>query len=101
MSVDIWWFRLIEPREVNRIALMIADAYGFAGKSEASNKCFVHVVDRAPSAEETAYPFVGMARTALGLETPILGSLLPHFYLISVLPISLQCIGSRYAARYS
>ena len=65
--VDIWWFRLIEPREVNRMALMIADAYGIAGKVEASDKRFRQIVDRAPSAAETADPFVGMARTALGL----------------------------------
>ena len=65
--VDIWWFRLIEPREVNRMALMIADAYGIAGKMEASNKRFKQIVDRAPSAAETADPLVGMARTALGL----------------------------------
>jgi len=65
--VDIWWFRLIEPREVNRMALMIADAYGIAGKVEASNKRFKQIVDRAPAVEETADPFVGMARTALGL----------------------------------
>ena len=30
--VDIWWFRLIEPREVNRMALMIADAYGITAR---------------------------------------------------------------------
>ena len=30
-QVDIWWFRLIEPRETNRIALMIADTYGMQG----------------------------------------------------------------------
>ena len=65
--VDIWWFRLIEPREVNRMALMIADAYGIAGKVEASNKRFKQIVDRAPAVDETADPFVGMARTALGL----------------------------------
>ena len=65
--VDIWWFRLIEPREVNRMALMIADAYGISGKVEDSNKRFKQIVDRAPSAAETADPFVGMARTALGL----------------------------------
>ena len=65
--VDIWWFRLIEPREVNRMALMIADAYGIAGNMAASNKRFKQIVDRAPSASETADPFVGMARTALGL----------------------------------
>ena len=65
--VDIWWFRLIEPREVNRMALMIADAFGIAGKVEDSNKRFKQIVDRAPSAAETADPFVGMARTALGL----------------------------------
>tara|TARA_E500000178_G_scaffold11810_1_gene11515 strand:- start:91 stop:993 length:903 start_codon:yes stop_codon:yes gene_type:complete len=65
--VDIWWFRLIEPREVNRMALMIADAYGIAGNMAASNKRFEQIVDRAPSASETADPFVGMARTALGL----------------------------------
>ena len=65
--VYIWWFRLIEPREVNRMALMIADAYGIAGKVEDSNKRFKQIVDRAPSAAETADPFVGMARTALGL----------------------------------
>ena len=65
--VDIWWFRLIEPTEVNRMALMIADAYGIAGKVEASNKRFKQIVDRAPSTVETADPFVGMARTALGL----------------------------------
>ena len=65
--VDIWWFRLIEPREVNRMALMIADAYGIAGKVEDSNKRFKQIVDRAPYAAETADPFVGMARTALGL----------------------------------
>ena len=65
--VDIWWFRLIESREVNRMALMIADAYGIAGKVEASNKRFKQIVDRAPPAAETADPFVGMARTALGL----------------------------------
>ena len=65
--VDIWWFRLIEPREVNRMALMIADAYGIAGNMAASNKRFKQIVDRAPSASETADPFVVMARTALGL----------------------------------
>ena len=65
--VDIWWFRLIEPREVNRMALMIADAYGIAGKMEASNKRFKQIVDRAPSSAEPADPFVEMARTALGL----------------------------------
>lgn len=65
--VDMWWFRLIEPREVNRMALMIADAYGISGKVEDSNKRFKQIVDRAPSAAETADPFVGMARTALGL----------------------------------
>ena len=65
--VDIWWFRLIEPREVNRMALMIADAYGIAGKVEASNKRFKQIVDRAPSSAEPADPFVEMARTALGL----------------------------------
>ena len=65
--VDIWWFRLIEPREVNRMALMIADAYGITGKVESSNKRFKQIVDRAPSPAETADPFVGMARTALGL----------------------------------
>ena len=65
--VDIWWFRLIEPREVNRMALMIADAYGIAGKMEASNKRFKQIVDRAPSGAETADPFVGMAQKALGL----------------------------------
>ena len=64
--VYIWWFRLIEPREVNRMALMIADAYGIAGKVEASNKRFKQIVDRAPSAAETADPFTGMAQTALG-----------------------------------
>jgi hypothetical protein len=66
-QVDIWWFRLIEPIEVNRMALMIADAYGIAGNMEASNKRFKQIVDRAPSAVETSDPFVGMARTALGL----------------------------------
>ena len=65
--VDIWSFRLIEPTEVNRMALMIADAHGIAGNMEASNKRFKQIVDRAPSALETADPFVGMARTALGL----------------------------------
>ena len=65
--VYIWWFRLIEPREVNRMALMIADAYGIAEKVEDSNKRFKQIVGRAPSAAETADPFVGMARTALGL----------------------------------
>ena len=64
---DIWWFRLIEPREVNRMALMIADAYGIAGNMEASNKRFKQIVDRAPSVSETSDPFVGIARTALGL----------------------------------
>ena len=64
--VDIRWFRLIEPREVNRMALMIADAYGIAGKMEASNKRFKQIVDRAFSAVETADPFVGMARAAPG-----------------------------------
>ena len=49
------------------MALMIADAYGIAGKMEASNKRFKQIVGRAPSAAETADPFVGMARTALGL----------------------------------
>ncbi len=65
--VDIWWFRLIEPTEVNRMALMIADAYGIAGNMEASNKRFTQIVDRAPSETEKKDPFVGMARTALGL----------------------------------
>ena len=49
------------------MALMIADAYGIAGKMEASNKRFKQIVDLAPSATETADPFVGMALTALGL----------------------------------
>ena len=65
--VDIWWFRLIEPTEVNRMALMIADAYGITGNMEASNKRFKQIVDRAPSETEKKDPFVGMARTALGL----------------------------------
>ena len=65
--VDIWWFRLIEPTEVNRMALMIADAYGIAGNMEASNKRFKQIVDRAPSETEKKDPFVRMARTALGL----------------------------------
>ncbi len=65
--VDIWWFRLIEPTEVNRMALMIADAYGITGDMEASNKRFKQIVDRAPSETEKKDPFVGMARTALGL----------------------------------
>nr|ADI16700.1 hypothetical protein [uncultured gamma proteobacterium HF0010_05D02] len=65
--VDIWWFRLIEPREVNRMALMIADAYGISGKVKASNKRFKQIVDRSSPAAGTADPFVGMARTALGL----------------------------------
>jgi len=34
---------------------------------EASNRRFKQIVDRAPSAVETADPFVEMARTALGL----------------------------------
>jgi hypothetical protein len=45
---------------------MIADAYGIAGNMEASNKRFKQIVDRASSAVETADPFVGMARAALG-----------------------------------
>ena len=49
------------------MALMIADAYGIAGNMKASNKRFKQIVDRAPSATKTADPFVGMARTALGL----------------------------------
>ena len=65
--VDIWWFRLIEPTEVNRMALMIADAYGITGNMEASNKRFKQIVDRAPSETQKKDPFVGMARTALGL----------------------------------
>ena len=49
------------------MALMIADAYGITGNMAASNKCFKQIGDRAPSALETADPFAGMARTALGL----------------------------------
>ena len=64
--VDIWWFRLIEPREVNRMALMIADAYGIAGNMEASNKRFKQIVDRASGDIADNDPFVGMARAALG-----------------------------------
>ena len=56
--VDIWWFRLIEPTEVNRMALMIADAYGITGNMEASNKRFKQIVDRAPSETEKKDPFV-------------------------------------------
>ena len=62
--VDIWWFRLIEPREVNRMALMIADAYGINGKGRESDKRFHQIVDRA--AANTDDPFVAMARQALG-----------------------------------
>ena len=62
--VDIWWFRLIEPREVNRMALMIADAYGIRGKGRESDKRFHQIVDRA--AANTDDPFVAMARQALG-----------------------------------
>ena len=64
--VDIWWFRLIETREVNRMALMIADAYGIAGNMEASNKRFKQIVDRASGDIADNDPFVGMARAALG-----------------------------------
>jgi hypothetical protein len=64
--VDIWWFRLIEPREVNRMALMIADAYGIAGDIPASNKRFKQIVDRASGDIADDDPFVGMARAALG-----------------------------------
>ena len=64
--VDIWWFRLIEPREVNRMALMIADAYGIADNMEASNKRFKQIVDRASGDIADNDPFVGMARAALG-----------------------------------
>jgi len=63
--VDIWWFRLIEPGEVNRMALMIADAYGIAGNMEASNKRFKQIVDRASGDIADDDPFVGMARAAL------------------------------------
>ena len=62
--VDIWWFRLIEPIEVNRMALMIADAYGIRGKGRESDKRFHQIVDRA--AANTDDPFVAMARQALG-----------------------------------
>ena len=65
--VDIWWFRLIEPQEVNRMALIIADAYAVTGNIKSSTKRLGQIVERASSAAETADPFVGMARTALEL----------------------------------
>ena len=63
--VDIWWYRLIEEQEVNRMALMIADAYGIAGDTPASNKRFKQIVDRASGDIADDDPFVGMARAAL------------------------------------
>ena len=64
--VDFWWYRLIEEQEVNRMALMIADAYGIAGDIPASNKRFKQIVDRASGDIADDDPFVGMARAALG-----------------------------------
>ena len=64
--VDIWWYRLIEEQAVNRMALMIADAYGIAGDIPASNKRFKQIVDRASRDIADDDPFVGMARAALG-----------------------------------
>ncbi|MBL6908712.1 MAG: hypothetical protein ISR33_11290, partial [Luminiphilus sp.] len=65
-QVDIWWFRLIEPRETNRIALMIADTYGMQGSITESDRRFAQIVDRARTETEKADPFVAMARQALG-----------------------------------
>jgi hypothetical protein len=65
-QVDVWWFRLIEPRETNRIALMIADTYGMQGNITESDRRFAQIVNRARTETEKADPFVAMARQALG-----------------------------------
>jgi hypothetical protein len=65
-QVDVWWFRLIEPRETNRIALMIADTYGMQGNITESDRRFTQIVDRARTEDAKSDPFVAMARQALG-----------------------------------
>lgn len=63
--VNIWLFRLLEPRETNRIALLIADAYSIQGEREAAVKRFRLIVDRAGSNPEKYDPFVKIAMRAL------------------------------------
>ena len=65
-QVDIWWFRLIEPRETNRIALMIADTYGMQGNVIESDRRFAQIIDRGRTETAKEDPFVAMARRALG-----------------------------------
>ena len=62
--IDIWLFRLIDAQEVNRMALMIADAYGVRGQGVESNKRFQQIIDRAEVG--TADSYVTMARQVLG-----------------------------------
>ena len=62
--IDIWLFRLIDAQEVNRMALMIADAYGVREQGVESNKRFQQIIDRAELC--TADSYVTMARQVLG-----------------------------------
>jgi hypothetical protein len=62
--IDIWLFRLIDAQEVNRMALMIADAYGVRGQGVESNRRFQQIIDRAEVGRADSY--VTMARQVLG-----------------------------------
>ena len=62
---DIWLYRLIEPEETNRMALMIADAFLKTGNRISARKRLTQIVDRAASPDSD--PFVTSSRKALGL----------------------------------
>lgn len=63
--VDVWAFRLIDKKAVNRMVLMIADAYGIQGNVSTSNKKFKQIVDRARLNSGEKDPFVEIAQSAL------------------------------------
>ena len=63
--VDVWAFRLLDKKAVNRMVLMIADAYGIQGDMSTSNKKFSQIVDRARLKSGEEDPFVEIARSAL------------------------------------
>lgn len=63
--VDVWAFRLIDKKAVNRMVLMIADAYGIQGNVSTSNKKFKQIVDRARLNSGEEDPFVEIAQSAL------------------------------------
>lgn len=62
---DVWAFRLIDKKAVNRMVLMIADAYGIQGDVGTSNKKFKQIVDRARLNSGEEDPFVEIAQSAL------------------------------------